>query len=443
MCSSDLTVRLAPGPTPLQMFRALQKVRTDTTGYLADVHRTYGDMVQFPVPTPAVSINNVTAVDRVLRTNAKNYTKHTLQYGSLKLVTGEGLLTSDGEIWKAHRRALQPAFHRTLQNLTVSAIEDSYAHFASDWRRARTIEVAQVMQHVTLEVVGRSLFGTSLSGSADVIARATLKALEVVVAKARMPLPIPLSIPTPNNIRLKSAVSALDAAVRELMASPAAHPDAFITLLREAHEADPQKFDVAAVRDEIVTFIVAGHETVASALTWTLHFLQSHPASLEAVVQEARSGVDTSDLAQIPLAVAAYAEALRLYPPAWLITRQSIEEDELCGITMPPKSLIIMSPYLLQRTERWSEPEKFDLSRFLGDTNSQVARPDYLPFGLGARLCIGRDMALVEGPLLLSKMLRDFDIQPTTDWATVGVTNGVTLHPTRAMGARLTPTNLG
>ena len=102
-----------------------------------------------------------------------------------------------------------------------------------------------------------------------------------------------------------------------------------------------------------------------------------------------------------------------------------------------------MSPYLLQRTERWSEPEKFDLSRFLGDTNSQVARADYLPFGLGARLCIGRDMALVEGPLLLSKMLRDFDIQPTTDWATVGVTNGVTLHPTRAMGARLTPTNLG
>lgn len=431
--------KLTAGPSPLEMFRALGKVRTDTTGFLGDVHRVYGVIAQYPVPTPAVSINDVAAVDHVLRVNAKNYTKHTLQYGSLKLVTGEGLLTSDGEIWKAHRRALQPAFHRTLQNLTVSAIEDSYEHFAADWRQSQTIEIAQAMQHVTLEVVGRSLFGASLSGSADVIARATLKALDVVVAKARMPLPIPLSVPTPNNVRLKSAVGALDAAVRDLLASPAAHPDAFITLLREAHEADPVRFDLAAVRDEIVTFIVAGHETVASALTWTLHLLQENPNYLQQVTAEARSGADTSQLEQIPISVAAYAEALRLYPPAWLITRQSIEEDELCGITMPPKSLIIMSPYLLHRTQRWNEPEKFDLTRFLGDSNSQVARADYLPFGLGARLCIGRDMALVEGPMLLSKILRDFDIAPTTDWASVGITNGVTLHPTRPMGARLSP----
>ena len=135
--------------------------------------------------------------------------------------------------------------------------------------------------------------------------------------------------------------------------------------------------------------------------------------------------------------MAAFAEALRLYPPAWLITRESIDADELCGVAIPPKTLVIMSPYLLQRSERWPRPDEFDLHRFTAEENSQVARADYLPFGLGARMCIGRDMALAEGPILLANLLRDFDITPTTDWADVGVTNSVTLHPTKPMGAKL------
>lgn len=431
--------QLTPGPSALDMLRDVSIVAKDTPVFLRKVHARFGDIAQFPVPIPAFSINDVNAVDRVLRTNAKNYTKQTLQYGSLKLVTGEGLLTADGEIWRAHRRALQPAFHRTMQQLVVTAIEESYEHFAAEWRAQPVLEISAAMQHVTLEVVGRSLFGTSLSGSSEVIAEATLKALKVVVAKARMPLPIPLSIPTPNNMRLNSAVKALDAAVAELLAAPSSHPDAFITLLREAHESDPERFDVTAVRDEIVTFIVAGHETVASALTWTLQLLNENPDSLARVVAEARSAINTSDLNEIPLAVAAFAESLRLYPPAWLITRESIESDELCGITVPPKSLIIMSPYLLQRTARWEQPDSFIIDRFTAADSSQLARADYLPFGLGARMCIGRDMALAEGPMLLAKLLRDFDILPTSDWANVGVTPSVTLHPTRPMNATLTP----
>mgnify|MGYP000119494717 CR=1 FL=1 len=431
--------QLTPGPSALDMLRDVSIVAKDTPVFLRKVHSRFGDIAQFPVPIPAFSINDVDAVDRVLRTNAKNYTKQTLQYGSLKLVTGEGLLTADGEIWRAHRRALQPAFHRTMQQLVVTAIEESYDHFAAEWRAHTDLEISAAMQHVTLEVVGRSLFGTSLSGSSEVIAEATLKALKVVVAKARMPLPIPLSIPTPNNVRLNSAVKALDAAVAELLAAPSAHPDAFITLLREAHESDPERFDVTAVRDEIVTFIVAGHETVASALTWTLQLLNENPETLARVVAEARSSLNTSDLNDIPLAVAAFAESLRLYPPAWLITRESIDGDELCGVSIPPKSLIIMSPYLLQRTSRWDQPDEFIIDRFLSADSSQLARADYLPFGLGARMCIGRDMALAEGPMLLAKILRDFDIVPTSDWSNVGVTPSVTLHPTRPMNAKFTP----
>lgn len=432
--------QLVAGPTGRQMFGSLGQIRSNTTGFLTDVHREYGDVAQFPVPVPALSINDPQMVDYVLRTNAKNYTKNTLQYQSLKLVTGDGLLTSDGAIWRAHRRALQPAFHRTMQSLTLDAIRDSYEHFAHVWRAHRQVEIAQAMQHVTLEVVGRSLFGASLSGNADAIAQATLKALKVVVARARTPLAFPSAIPTPNNLRMKSAVNTLDDAVAELLAAPIAHPDAFITLLREAHETDPIRFNLAAVRDEIVTFIVAGHETVASALTWTLQLLNEHSPTFGELQQEARSVADPFNLESIPLARAAFAEALRLYPPAWLITRESIHLDEIGDLAIPESTLIIMSPYLLHRGESWTNPEVFDISRFLGE-GSQVARADYLPFGLGSRMCIGRDMALVEGPILLSCLLRDFDVVPTNSWADVGMTHSVTLHPTRPMEAELLPVN--
>jgi cytochrome P450 len=420
------------------MFGALGQIRSNTTGFLADVHQEFGDVAQFPVPIPAISLNNPADVDYVLRTNAKNYTKNTVQYGSLKLVTGDGLLTSDGAIWRAHRRALQPAFHRTMQSLTLDAIRDSYDHFAAAWRSDGAIEISEAMQHLTLEVVGRSLFGASLSGNADAIAQATLKALKVVVARARTPFALPSVVPTPNNLRLRSAINTLDNAVAELLAAPSAHPDAFITLLREAHEADPVRFNLNAVRDEIVTFIVAGHETVASALTWTLQLLNEHSPAYGAIQAEARSGIDVTDLEAIPLARAAFAEALRLYPPAWLITRESIHTDEIGDLAIPEGTLIIMSPYLLHRGDNWENAEVFDIKRF-ADDNSQVARADYLPFGLGSRMCIGRDMALVEGPVLLASLLRDFDVVPTNNWSDVGMTHSVTLHPTRRMEAKLLP----
>jgi cytochrome P450 len=249
-------------------------------------------------------------------------------------------------------------------------------------------------------------------------------------------LPIPAWLPTPNNLRLKFAVRHLDRAVAQLLAAPATHPDAFISLLREAHESDPLKFDITAIRDEIVTFIVAGHETVASAMTWSMQLLFSDPEILRQVQAEARNASDLDDLKQLPMMQSVFAETLRLYPPAWLITRTSIEADTLAGVEIPANSLVIMSPYLLHRGERWNNPEVFDPTRF-SDGQSQIARSDYLPFGLGMRMCIGRDMALVEGPLLLARILRDFEIQPTSDWSSLGVTQSVTMHPTKPMSAKL------
>jgi cytochrome P450 len=428
--------KVALGPDALTMLKNLAAIRSDTTGFLMNMHQKYGAIVQYPVPIPAFSISNPETVDYVLRTNAKNYAKQTLQYKSLSIVTGEGLLTADGEIWKSHRKVLQPAFHRAMQSLVIESIEDSYLVLKEKWTQSPEIEIAAAMQHLTLEVVGRALFGKSLSGESEAIASATIAALDVVVAKAQMPLPIPTWVPTKNHRKLNLAIRQLDKAVEQLLLSPATHPDAFISLLREAHETDPQKFDIKAIRDEIVTFIVAGHETVASAMAWMWQLLNEKTEILQTCISEAKSAPHLNDLAQVPYLQSVFAETMRLYPPAWLITRSTISNDTLEGVEIPANALIIMSPYMLQHQGSWQDPEKFDPSRF-SDPQSQLARSEYLPFGLGARMCIGRDMALVEGPLLMARILRDFDVRPTNDWTDVGMTQSVTLHPASPMLAKL------
>ena len=155
--------QVAPGPDALTMLKNLASIRVDTTGFLINMHNKYGPIVQYPVPIPAFSISNPEMIDYVLRSNAKNFAKQTLQYKSLSIVTGEGLLTADGEIWKAHRKVLQPAFHRALQSLVIESIEDSYQVLKAKWESNPNVEIAAAMQHLTLEVVGRALFGKSLS----------------------------------------------------------------------------------------------------------------------------------------------------------------------------------------------------------------------------------------------------------------------------------------
>ena len=429
--------QVAPGPDALTMLKSLGYIRKDTTGFLMNMHQKHGAIVQYPVPIPAFSISNPETVDYVLRANAKNFAKQTLQYKSLSIITGEGLLTADGEIWKAHRKVLQPAFHRAMQSLVIEAIEDSYQVLKEKWTANPDIEIGAAMQHLTLEVVGRALFGKSLSGESEEIASATITALDIVVAKAQMPLPIPTWVPTKNHRKLNRAIKLLDKAVEQLLLAEETHPDAFISLLREAHQFDPVKFDVKAVRDEIITFIVAGHETVASAMSWMWQLLQEHPSVLTKSVEEAKQAENLNDLSQVPYLQSVFAETMRLYPPAWLITRNTISSDILEGVEIPENSLIIMSPYMLQRQGSWENPNIFDPNRFT-QPQSQLARSEYLPFGLGARMCIGRDMALVEGPLLMARILRDFEVRPTNDWADVGMTQSVTLHPTTAMQANLT-----
>jgi len=432
----------ADGPVPREMVRDLLTIRRDPLGYLERVVARFGDLVAFPLPrSPVLLVNEPGGVRRVLVENARAYSKATIQYGALSLVTGGGLLTADGEAWRRSRRIAQPAFHHgTLDAVAEQAVAaaDRVTRGWHDIPDGGVVDVDAACMQATLEVVGRTLFDADLAADGELIVAAVHDALAVVVQRARTPQPSWL--PTPANRRLARAVATLDrtcgAVVRARRERGLAGEDLLALLLRSADAEGG--LSAAEVRDELVTLVIAGHETVASALSWTLWLLADHPHEQQLVHEEldtvlaGRRAPAWADLPALRRTRAVVDEALRLFPPAWVITRRAVADDVVCGIDVPAGTLVVISPWLVhRRSADWPSPRTFDPSRFAGD-RSATPRGAYLPFGVGPRLCIGRDFALVESVLALAALLRGHRVSLPVREGRVrrpGVEASVTLRP--------------
>jgi cytochrome P450 len=439
------------------MLRAMRRIGDDPLAFLAQQWRLYGDVVQFPIPSPPTYlVSHPDDVRMVLVGRSRDVTKATIQYRALSRVTGQGLLTSDNPVWREHRRVLQPAFH-------ADTLPGVAAHTARAASRLVTrlrergddgvVDIDAEVMTLALEVVGDSLFGHELGPVADRLAEATLTALGEVVSMARMPLRAPAWIPTPGNRRMTRSLAELDAAVEAILAQrrsqgPSDPPD-MLDLLQASN------LDRTAVRDEIVTFLVAGHETVASALTWALVLLGTHPDIADRVAREADEvlgqpatdgspapdvpALDVPALARLQVARAVVDEAMRLNPPAWLITRSTTADMELSGSHVPVGSLVILSPWIVHRhPEVWNDPDAFRPDRFLaGEREAGPGmRTAYIPFGAGPRMCIGRDFAYAEAVLSLAMICRAVRLAPSG--APVRALPLVTIRPDRPALMRIT-----
>jgi cytochrome P450 len=408
------TPATAPGPQGPEMLKSIRQIRHNPLSFLELMWKTYGDVVQFPIPKPPTYlVNSPAGVRHVLVNNGRNYGKATIQYKALSLVTGEGLLTADTKKWQRTRPIIQPAFHQALLDDLVPITEAVTDELINQWGCIPTgavFDVDQYMLSAALDVVGQFLFGANLASNAHEITDATLAALEVVIARARVPISPPSWIPSPANRKLASSVATLDSAVRYMMTErdlAKSHHKNMIDLLSVATDENGRRLSTREVRDEIVTFIVAGHETVASALSWAWATLAADPQLQDSLANEAFNAHISggASLSNLPATRAFFEEVLRLYPPAWLITRQAREGDVIDGHMIPAGSLIILSPALLHKHQDiWDQPEVFQADRFLG----KFPRESFIPFGAGLRQCIGKDFAYVEGVLLLSAMLRKF-----------------------------------
>lgn len=414
------TPATAPGPTGPDMLRAFGSIRRDPLAFLAETWRTHGDVVQFPIPRPpSYLVSDPAAVRRVLVGHPGGYGKSTIQYRSLSLVTGEGLLVADTPAWRRQRPLVQPAFHHETLESVAGHVGVAIHRLFEQWDglpEGAVTDVDAAMMHAALEVVGHALFGTDLSGDAERLATATLAALDVVVARARVPVTPPSWLPTPNNRRLATSVRQLDEAVVRMLVErrrSASTPTDMLGMLLASRDEDGRGLGVREIRDQVVTFIVAGHETVASALSWAVALVAAHPEvqrDLQAEADAVLGGRTPSfaDYPRLPVARAVLDEALRLYPPAWLITRAALQPDVLSGREVPVGALVIVSPWIVHRhPSAWTDPEEFRPQRFLA---GGIDRSAFLPFGAGLRLCIGRDFAYVEGALMLAAIAGRYDV---------------------------------
>jgi len=420
----------APGPTVGQMFRDLPYARKSPEQFLVNMYQKYGDVVQFPLPIlPVYLVVNPEDVDRVLRVNAKNYGKRTIQYENLAEVTGEGLLAADTEPWKRQRKLIQPAFHHEAIMRVGPDTALVTARMLEAWKHkpaGSIVDIDDDMMHAALEIVSRSLFGTDLAGDVEKTAEATLDALDVIVARARTPIKFPEWLPTPNNQKMSKALKQLNGAVSRILkerASDNLKPGVereidMLDLLIAAHDAEDVLSD-DELRDQIVTFLVAGHETVASSLTWTWWLLAANPEKQKAVIEEvdrvlAARTPTIKDVNDLVYTKAVVDEALRIFPPGWVVSRRALGEDVLGGYEIPKDAVIIISPWATHRhPAAWEDGMKFSPERFLPEAASPK-KGTYLPFGIGPRQCIGKDFALLESALLIAQVLQKYRVEPVT-----------------------------
>ena len=417
------------------MARGFRAIRSDPLTFLEETQCRYGDLVAFPWPgAPALLVGDPEAVRHILQGNARNWTKSTRQYTSLATVTGRGLLAVSDDRWLSRRRIAQPAFHHSRIGAIGTIVADSGRAVADSWagRAAggEIVDVDALSMQITLDVVGRTLFDRDLADVTDELVHATDEAAELIVAQGRS-LFWSSWVPTSVNRRLSASVAVLDDVCRRLVTDRRGRGvgERDTDLLGELVAAG---LPDDAIRDELVTMVVAGHETVASALTWTLMLLAENPEAQARLRDEARGTREWTSprrREQLPWTYAVVDESLRLFPPGWVISRKATQADSLGGQVVPAGTLAIISPWLLHRNAKsWPDPGEFRPERFLGEAATR-ARPDYVPFGLGPRLCIGRELALVELTILLAELLRDHAVELPSGWSRPELSALVTLRP--------------
>jgi cytochrome P450 len=408
------------------------------------VHLRIGNRNQYLVLQPEDA-------KHVMQENHRNYGRSPA-FNVLKIFLGNGLLTSDGDFWRRQRRLAQPAFHRQR----LAALAQTMVHETADWidelqqlDRERPVNVSQAFMDVTMRIVCKTLFGSDTVGKLDGLS-AALDTLQYQ-ANQRMlsPIRFPMHWPTPAHIRFRKAGELVDSFIYGLInqrrqeGSDQKHD--LLAMLQSAEDEETgERMSDQQLRDECVTLFAAGHETTAVSMAWTLHLLTRHPHVLTRLQTEVKTVLgDTRAPAPdafraLPYTLQVVQESLRLYPPAWIMSRLALADDPIGPFTIPAGSTALVSPYLLHRDPAsWPDPERFDPDRF-GPGGGGESRHSYayLPFGGGPRLCIGNQFALMEMQILLALLVRSFTVEPVPNQR-VDTHPLITLRPKKSISVYL------
>jgi len=398
----------------------------------------FGDICRVRLgPFPAVLISSAEYTQSVLVENAQHFVKSR----GLRLtrpLLGDGLLTSEHDFHRRQRKLISPGFqHRRVS--TYGEIMAGYAEAAfSTWQDGETIDVAAAMMKLTLAIAGKTMFNADLEGEAVELGGALTVANRYAIDQVSSFLPLPIGWPTPRNLRARKAIARLNQTVyrviTERRASGTDPGDVLSMLLGAEEEGNGSKMNDVEVRDEVMTLFLAGHETTANALAWTFYLLSRNTeiyARLQREVDEALGGRTPTmqDLPRMPYAMQIFKEAMRLYPPGYILGRESTGEVDLGPYKLPAKTTLFINIYGMHHNAKYfPDPEKFDPDRFKPEQEKQLVRSSYIPFSGGPRICIGNQFALIEGHILLAALTQRVTFEATSG-AVVEAEPLITLRP--------------
>jgi cytochrome P450 len=445
-----MTPHLPPGPKRRFLGLDFITYRRDPISFIERMAREYGDISYFRMgPQDVYFLNHPDLVKDVLVTHQQNFTKGRALQRSKRLL-GEGLLTSEGDFHRRQRRLAQPAFHRQQIASYAEAMTAYAARMRETWRDGETLDISHEMMRLTLAIVGKTLFDTDVEAEADEIGEA-MTDIVGLFNSLMMPFSELLEkLPLPQKRRFDRAKQRLDATIYRMIeerrragGTSERHDLLSMLLAARDEESDGAGMTDTQVRDEALTIFLAGHETTANAMSWTWYLLSEHREAearlhreIDEVLGDGRLPT-FEDAARLRYTEMVLAESMRLYPPAWAIGRLSINEHEIAGYVLPPRSLVLMSPYVMHRDERYfPDPLRFDPERWTPE--AREARPQfaYFPFGGGARRCIGEGFAWMEGILLIATLAQRFSLRHVPSH-TVGLQPAITLRPKGGMPMKL------
>lgn len=396
-----------PGPRGWDAFKVGFDLRADSLGGMKRLRENYGEFVFLPYPRRMFFLFHPESIQYVLKENHKNYTK-SKNYKYIMPLLGKGLVTSEGELWRSQRKVVGKEFSPSSISTYIERMHDYTIESFQELNGHEIIDISSYNMKLTLRIATEIFFGINVSEQSDHIGEAMKMVMDDSIRRVYSLYNIPLSIPTPNNRKVNRALKSLDKVVYDLIEKKQGSSSMLSKLIQSN-----DKMGVQQLRDEIMTLMMAGHETTSNTLTWCLYLLSQNPDKLALLKEEVNSFTelrpDMKQLNQLNYMQAVLFETMRMLPSVPMLSRQPIEDDYILGHRIPKGTVVSMSQYVTHNDPaHWERPDQFLPERFI-DTKP---RPGiYFPFAEGPRKCVGEEFSLVESKLILFQFLKKFDFE--------------------------------
>jgi cytochrome P450 len=416
------TLKSLPKTPKTDFLKSMKEVAKDMLRYNEKLEKVYGDTYQIDLAYLQLYVtSNPDLIKQILQTNHKNYVK-SLAYDKLKMGLGNGLVTSEGDYWRKQRRLSQPVFYKNnLENLFVD-MGRTTTEFLNTMEQLRgsELDISKLMMEITATIVLRSLFNVEESQSLDKIYESVEVMQRYIIKHVQSPIFSPLYYLTSSHQEFKMSMKNMDDLVYGMMHERRESGEKkadLLQMLMDVEDADTgEKMTDLQLRDELITLFSAGHETSANTLGWTFYMLAQHPEIVEKIRAEVNRILPNKEmptfeqLREMTYTEQVINEGMRLFPPAWVIGRRALEDDEFEGFEIKKDVNILCEIYLMQRSEKlWDKPDEFNPDRFSAEAVKARPRHHFVPFGAGPRMCIGNHFAMMEMQLLMATIVQRFD----------------------------------